>query len=278
MSRFRLIFGLCLLLVTFNSCRPRGVLSKSEMVDVLYDIHLAEAMTKQNGGPMTGEWTRGLSVNYFNDLAFQAVLRKHKITQEEFYNSVRYYSKHLGDYSKIYDKVGERLKKFSTDVTNWKYMLPSIKEVLKTLIIDTLKSRELYFSLQYSPDTISGRRISNPHMGSITYFGERNNCKWLREYKARKESFSLIVKMPEAPKKDTAVVIPMINPVDTISGNQTINHIDASGQIKKEVVAIEARKIQPNSFHEPDINKVRLDQERKRNIELLERAKNAGKH
>ena len=42
-SKIRLILGCCLLLALFSSCRPREVLSRKEMANVLFDIHLTEA-------------------------------------------------------------------------------------------------------------------------------------------------------------------------------------------------------------------------------------------
>jgi hypothetical protein len=266
MSKFHLFFGLCLLLVTFVSCTPKGILSMGEMEDVLYDLHLAETLTGGNGVSTPDQWRRGLSVDYFKDMAFQSVLRKHKITEKEFYASVRYYSKHLEEYAKIYSKVEDRLKKFETDIDNWKYMAPSVKEVLKTLNIDTLRSREFYY--QYSREAMHGR-FSELLTGATTYFGERNAYLWLQK-RVEKKTISLIIQ-PDSLKKDTIAIPKVASSADSVPGH-IINHLNVPEKIKKEVVINEVGKSQPNNSNETARNKEQLEQLKKK--EMLEGAGN----
>ena len=266
MSKFHLIFGLCLLLVTFCSCTPKGILSTGEMEDVLYDLHLAETLTNGNDVTIPEQWTHGLSMDYFKDMAFQSVLRKHKITENEFYRSVRYYSRHLEEYTKIYGKVEERLKKFETDIDNWKYLAPSIREVLKTLNIDTLQSREFYY--QYSREAMHGRFTELLTGGAPTYFGERSAYLWLKK-RVEKKTVSFILQ-PDSLRKDTIAVPKVASHADSVSGN-IINHLNVPVNIKKEVVINEIGKSQPNNPGDAGRNKEQLEQLKKK--EMLERTR-----
>jgi len=111
-TKIRLILGCCLLLVLFSSCRPRGVLSREKMANVLFDIHLTEAAVSESNMPIPETWTRGMETAYFKDMAYRSVLRKHHLTQEEFYISVSWYSKHMNVYEKVYVDVQKKMDDF----------------------------------------------------------------------------------------------------------------------------------------------------------------------
>ena len=138
MPRTRLLFGCVLLLLLFVSCKPRNVLSRKELADVLYDLHMTEAALNRNGLPVPTDWTHGLQSEFFKDLSYAAVLRKHELSQADFYNSIAWYSKHLNQYSKVYMLVESKIDAFLTDVQFGRFnalkdtsMLQSIDKVVK---------------------------------------------------------------------------------------------------------------------------------------------------
>ena len=92
---------LCVLLVVVG-CRPRGVLSNSEMRDVLYDLHRVDGAIQVAG------------YNYSHDQEvagyYKNVLDKHGITQAQFDSSLVWYTDNPQIFNKIYPKVLERLE------------------------------------------------------------------------------------------------------------------------------------------------------------------------
>lgn len=93
----------------FVSCtiRPKEVLSRREMTEVLYDLHRMEGCLQAAG------------YNYGNDaevaLYYQAVLDKHGITQAQFDSSLVWYTDNPKRFVVIYPKVVERLQKERDD-------------------------------------------------------------------------------------------------------------------------------------------------------------------
>jgi len=136
-----------------NSCRPEGVLSRKEMSDLLYDVHLSEALMDTTNNPIPDEWKKGLDYKYFRDLTYQSVLRKHGVTEKEFYNSIGYYSKDLRLYIKIYDEVDKRLSEFSEGITLWKFHNPTNAEFFGMYHMDTLKIHTVFTDLNYFNDS-----------------------------------------------------------------------------------------------------------------------------
>lgn len=103
MRRYILLFffgtsSLCLQV----GCRPSSVLSDSEMVDVLCDLHRAEAILQLAG------------YGYGHDEAVQKynyeVLAKHGITQAQFDSSIVWYTHNPMIYRRIYPKVMSRIE------------------------------------------------------------------------------------------------------------------------------------------------------------------------
>lgn len=151
MSKFRLIFGLFLIVVGLCSCRPGEVLSRDEMTDVLYDIHIAETLADGSEEPVTNEWLRGMNPTDFRDMAYQSVLKKHKITEEAFFSSVAYYSKHLRIYIKIYADIDQRLADLMTEIRSGKYSTETPEELLSHSKLDSVKMHAWYAFFDYKP-------------------------------------------------------------------------------------------------------------------------------
>jgi len=100
--RIALLFTvLCTLLVLMESCesRPKGMLSKGEMRDVLYDYHLAQGMIESLPPGQS------LSGNSYLD----AVFKKHGITVAEFDSSMVWYNAHAEELKDIYSDLKKQL-------------------------------------------------------------------------------------------------------------------------------------------------------------------------
>ncbi|MDR2955558.1 MAG: DUF4296 domain-containing protein, partial [Prevotella sp.] len=101
MSRF--IISIFLIVVFFSACsrRPGYVIPEKKMVDVLYDIQIAQALFR--------------STNQFasvekKEAVINGILRKHKVTQVELDSSLFWYSDNIKIYIDINDAVTKRLK------------------------------------------------------------------------------------------------------------------------------------------------------------------------
>lgn len=98
-KRIGFILALALALV---GCRPRGVLSQQQMVDIAFDLHKAEAVASHYGYYSSEEDLSHLNYN---------VLARHGVTQAVWDSSMVWYTAHPKRYQKIYPKVMERFEK-----------------------------------------------------------------------------------------------------------------------------------------------------------------------
>ncbi len=96
------IFIIITVLLVLGSCsrRPKYVLSENKMVEVLYDIQIAQAI-----------YNRGteFNTNEKKDALVEGVLRKHKVSQAELDSSLLWYSDNIAYYEAINDSVASRL-------------------------------------------------------------------------------------------------------------------------------------------------------------------------
>lgn len=100
MKQISKILFLTLLPVLLVSCkpgRPDGVLSEKKMENILYDYHIAKAMAQRSD-----------SVVQNMQLYTEAVFRKHKVEQEVFDSSMRYYTRHADKLYAVYEKLNSR--------------------------------------------------------------------------------------------------------------------------------------------------------------------------
>lgn len=99
-SRFTiLLISLFMLLVMACEERPKDVLSRGKMEDVLYDYHLMQGVIDQ----LPSEERVEKAQDYLN-----AVYEKHGITEAQFDSSVIYYNRHTKDLYKIYTNLKNR--------------------------------------------------------------------------------------------------------------------------------------------------------------------------
>ena len=90
-----------LLMVT--GCKPTvpsQYIQPDDMEDILYDYHLAQAMAKNEYGE---------EVDMKRNVYFQAVLKKHDVSEADFDSSLVYYYSHLDRLKSIYGRVNGRL-------------------------------------------------------------------------------------------------------------------------------------------------------------------------
>ncbi|MBR2194105.1 MAG: DUF4296 domain-containing protein [Salinivirgaceae bacterium] len=92
-----------------DGARPE--INKDELVDVLFDIHIADGYLSYTGSRIDRNRDR-------IDGVYEYVLRKHNITPKQFSNTMKYYSRHADEYETLYNKVIEKLTKFETENLN----------------------------------------------------------------------------------------------------------------------------------------------------------------
>lgn len=100
---FMVTLTMACLLLAIQSCKPSipsKYLSKGEMADVLYDIHVAEAMSNLSENR---EDTAVMAVYRV------AILKKHGLTAEDFDSSMVYYMRHTKLMHDVYDELADRL-------------------------------------------------------------------------------------------------------------------------------------------------------------------------
>ena len=93
------IFALLLLMACKPSV-PSEYIQPGDMEDILYDYHVAKAIGNQ-------ELKR--SQDFYRNMYFHAVLKKHGVTEAEFDSSLVYYYSHIDRLKDVYSEVNERL-------------------------------------------------------------------------------------------------------------------------------------------------------------------------
>lgn len=99
------VINYLILLSLFVACAPStpsGILSKEEMEDVLYDMHLAQTMYETREGDIkTGADIVALRAS---------VLRKHGVDKAEWDSSFNYYCRNSRELYEIYQSLGARIE------------------------------------------------------------------------------------------------------------------------------------------------------------------------
>ena len=126
------ILGFSLLFVLLSSCsiKPSGVLSQRQMVDVLFDIHKADATISVTSPYRTAADNR----EYYN-----RVFAKWNVTKENFDRSLEWYATRPDDLLDIYDSVRVRADNLQLRVEAYEFH-PKDKPTL----IDSLDEFDLW--------------------------------------------------------------------------------------------------------------------------------------
>lgn len=104
-NKILILFGF-IFLCMLASCTDKDdtFISKSEMEDILYDYHLADAMAQQADG--------GYNKNV---LAYRtAVLKKYNVSQEKFDTSMVYYMRRTDELHTMYQHIADRMQQEAT--------------------------------------------------------------------------------------------------------------------------------------------------------------------
>lgn len=80
------------------------ILEKDKMVDVMVDVHLAEAVLRNK--KISGEELDKVTSDYYSK-----IFSRHDVTQQQFDSSIVYYEDHIEDFNEIYEEVIVRLNK-----------------------------------------------------------------------------------------------------------------------------------------------------------------------
>jgi len=151
------IFSFFLLLTLFllPACdnRPKNVLSKKEMVEVLTEYHLLHGTLQVSNKYYTPE----------SNLYFQSLLQKHGITQAEFDSSMVWYAKNPKKFERIYAEVQLRLNNLREDIAKGKYQSP---DSMKTRML-TANLWNLHPSYRFTPDSARTKlpfKIQQPYL------------------------------------------------------------------------------------------------------------------
>ncbi|MEO5675539.1 MAG: DUF4296 domain-containing protein [Chitinophagales bacterium] len=116
MKKYFIISFLMMLQVSCSdkaSYAPSGMISKSKMVDIFVDVHLAEAAADN----------RALTASQINSLMalrYDSLFRKNKTTFREFKASYDYYAAHPAEIADIYDEVVNKLTTLESRVSGGK--------------------------------------------------------------------------------------------------------------------------------------------------------------
>lgn len=102
-----LLIFICLLILGL-SCKekgypkPKDLIGEKKMVDILYDIHMYDAIDDKY------KYQRFDSLKIDSKQLYQTILNKHQLTDSLLAQSLIYYSSRPKVYEKIYGKVIER--------------------------------------------------------------------------------------------------------------------------------------------------------------------------
>jgi hypothetical protein len=104
----RLITLLLAFLLIFVGCttaieKPKKLIEKDKMVDILYDIALLEAIKSQN---VNG----GISSKKANEFLY----KKYKIDSLQWEENNKYYASDIEEYKKMYEEVKKRIQEETT--------------------------------------------------------------------------------------------------------------------------------------------------------------------
>jgi hypothetical protein len=101
--KYLLILLLIIGTVSCRSARKKYILSKKKFVDVLVDIHLADGIAEKNQ-------ERNFTFLLDSATLYNSVFQKHKVTRAQFDSTMHYYSTKPADFTKLYNKVINRIK------------------------------------------------------------------------------------------------------------------------------------------------------------------------
>lgn len=102
------------------------IIEESKMIDVLYDVHLAEGIADFRKYNTTEKF-----VPYSSIEMFKSVLVKHSISVEQFQKSLYYYNRKTRQMDKIYQQVLDRFNKEREKIDEKRKELDQERKLIK---------------------------------------------------------------------------------------------------------------------------------------------------
>ena len=130
-------FGIMLLLLACDG-RPRGVLNRSEMTNVLIEMHKTDAELGEKGF-LLGRYSSKAPY-------YKYILKKFDITQAQFDSSLVWYTKNPQRFENVYDDVISQLTNLQKDVESRKFHPIDYEELGKMRLDLWNKGRKYTFT------------------------------------------------------------------------------------------------------------------------------------
>lgn len=108
---FFLIIVLLLCFACNSKLADKPAIDKEEFIQILTDIHLAEA-SMMNGNPF--EKGRGLSMI----MEYDKIFDKNKVSREDFIQTFNYYKQHPKEMDELYNDISERMTVKEAEVSS----------------------------------------------------------------------------------------------------------------------------------------------------------------
>ena len=93
--------------------KPKNLIERKKMVDIIYDLALLEAAKSQTSG----------TLSYPKPIEF--IKNKYKVDSLTFAQSTQYYASDIKDYKKMYNEVKERLNANTIKLNGGKPLVPN---------------------------------------------------------------------------------------------------------------------------------------------------------
>ncbi len=97
---------------------PNNIIPPTEMVGVLVDFHLAEAVIRN-------AQEKNMDLNQVSNQYYYSLLKKHGITRKQYGESLQFYTQNIKEYQKIYKEVVVELSKMQSFVISKKTKIES---------------------------------------------------------------------------------------------------------------------------------------------------------
>ena len=141
------LYSILLIFAVFYSCNR--VIDSKKMENLLYDIHVAEAVMDVKRVPSAKEMRRS---------HYDYIFEKHKITRKQFEKSIKWYAANPKKMEAMYENVKKRIEKLQVDVENYVYH-PEEKVLEANRMLDTVQifkfEKQYNFKNSPSKDTLA---------------------------------------------------------------------------------------------------------------------------
>lgn len=107
-SSLLLLLSLSLIFSCSNDSFSGDIINEDTFIDVLVDIHIADATLVVKGLKINSDSTKIRM--FYND-----VLLKYNVTQKQIENTFVFYSKNPRDFEELYEKVSENIVKLESE-------------------------------------------------------------------------------------------------------------------------------------------------------------------